>query len=128
LINKILERVYVGDSEYTRKNLDELGIHWVLNVGGKVTGHEDYHRHLTDDGNNTRIDIMDAVLQARQRILNGFTVLIHCRAGISRSPYIIAKHLESMGMDIFDAVEYVKEKHPMTQINQDLLHVEWSEK
>jgi len=128
LINRILSRVFVGDSEYTQKDLDDFDIMWVLNVGGKKTGMENYHRHLSDDGNNTQIDVMDAVLQARQRILCGFTVLIHCRAGMSRSPFIIAKHLESMGMDLFDAVSFVKEKHPMTQINQDLLHKEWGEK
>jgi len=124
LINRILHRVYVGDSEYTQKDLDDFGITWVLNVGGKKTGVENYHRHLSDDGSNSYIDVMDAVLQARQRILSGFTVLIHCRAGMSRSPYIIAKHLESFGMDLFDAVQFVKEKHPMTQINQELLHME----
>ena len=124
MINRILHRVYVGDSEYTQKDLDDFGITWVLNVGGKKTGVENYHRHLSDDGSNSYIDVMDAVLQARQRILSGFTVLIHCRAGMSRSPYIIAKHLESFGMDLFDAVQFVKEKHPMTQINQELLHME----
>ncbi len=128
MINQILSRVYVGDSEYTKQDLDDLGIHWVLNVGGKETGMENYHRHLSDDGNNSRIDVMDAVLQARQQILCGSTVLIHCRAGMSRSPYIIAKHLESMGMDMFDAIKFVKEKHQMTQINQDLLHKEWYDK
>jgi len=124
MINRVLHRVYVGDSEYTQKDLDDCGIRWVLNVGGKKTGLEDYHRHLSDDGCNSFIDVMDAVLQARQRILCGATVLIHCRAGMSRSPFIIAKHLESMGMDLFDAVQFVKEKHPMTQINQELLHME----
>ena len=128
MINQILSRVYVGDSKYTKQDLDDLGIQWVLNVGGKKTGMENYHRHLSDDGNNSRIDVMDAVLQARQQILCGSTVLIHCRAGMSRSPYIIAKHLESMGMDMFDAIKFVKEKHQMTQINQDLLHKEWYDK
>ena len=125
MINQVLSRVYVGDSEYTKKDLKDLGIQWVLNVGGKVTGFEDYHVHLSDDGNNSQNDVMDAVFQTKIRATCNHTVLVHCRQGKSRSPYIIAKYLEAVGMDMFDAVKFVKEKHPMTQINQDLLHKEW---
>jgi len=122
LLVKILDRLYVGDCDYTAAALKQADISYVLNVGGQVTGCENYRQHLTDDGNNEYSIIMGLVQLIKTKIEVGDRVLVHCRAGISRSPFLAVKYLEWMGMDLFTAIEFVREKHPALQINQDLLH------
>lgn len=121
MINKILDRLYVGDSDYDQEDLDEYNIHYIINLGGHRTQLEHKHIHLRDNGGNDYSDIQKIVAFIQQKIFFGSRVLVHCRAGISRSPYIIVKYLECIGFNLFDAIEYVKMKHPITQINQELL-------
>lgn len=122
MIVKILDRLYVGDSSYTDLDLKQLRINYVVNVGGERTGLEDVHIHLVDGGGNRYTDIQGVIGTLHQKIYFDHRVLVHCRGGISRSPYIAVKYLEQIGFSLFDAIEYVKQRHPATQINQGLLH------
>jgi len=122
MISRILDRLFVGDSEYTRESLDKLGINFVINVGGKVTGLEDYHWHLTDDGNNPTWRLSTVLETLGDKIKHSTDrVLVHCRGGLSRSPYIILLWLRRMGMSTVEAYAFIKQRHIAAQINLDLL-------
>ncbi|KAL9904697.1 dual specificity protein phosphatase 19 [Glossina fuscipes] len=54
--------------------------------------------------------------------LNGGKILIHCNAGISRSPSVVIAYLmHYRGMDFQTAYKYVKTKRPCIQPNEGFL-------
>jgi len=122
MIVKILDRLYIGDSQYTDLDLTHYNINYVINIGGHQTGLEDINYHLLDGCGNSYTDIQAIIGTVHQKIFFDNRVLVHCREGKSRSPFIAVKYLERIGFSLFDAVEYVKQRHPATQINIDLLH------
>ncbi len=125
MISQITDRLYVGDSTFCREDLEKLGITHIINVGGVKLPHDlvFYSLHLTDDGENpswkapTILRRLEALLT---RSRSG-RVLICCRAGMSRSVFIVLLWLEKTGMSRDEAYEFIKERHPMAQINLDLL-------
>lgn len=121
MITRILDRLFVGDSEWTAEQLRALGIWKVVNVGGvEKKWHHISHIHLSDDGENNPSAIATAVQEVSEGVRMGPT-LVCCRAGISRSPFVVVQWLQRMGMSRCEAYEFVKAKAPATQINIDLL-------
>ncbi len=59
---------------------------------------------LSDDKNNSPEMISLAVSILRNLLDQGHTVLIHCRAGMSRSPHILALYLAELENRTFDDV------------------------
>jgi len=121
MITKILDRLYVGDAFFTKEDLKRLGIGYVINVGGNPNGLENFDFHLADNGTNEEWQIKRIMGVLGEHMAQGDRVLVCCRAGTSRSCFIIAVWLESMGMDLDEAVAFIKLKHKPTQINQELL-------
>jgi len=121
MISKIFSRLYIGDADYTEDDLASRKINFVINVGGKVSGLETRWYHLADDGTNPMYMINKAVTSLRSALDSGLTVLVHCRSGQSRSAFIIAVHLERMGMSWGEAVSYLTAAHPVVCINRDLI-------
>lgn len=98
----------------------------MINVGGvKEINH--YPRviphHLSDDGGNSKWKFSTILgkLSAYLTYSYSHKVLVCCRAGISRSCFIILLWLEKTGMSRDEAYAFLKEKHPATQINLDLM-------
>ncbi len=136
MISRILDRLYVGDSGLTIEHLEQHGITHIINVGGveldrgklewdsnRVNRLVLYWEHLTDDGKNpiwkfsTILGKLSAVISSTY----SHRALICCRAGFSRSVFIIILWLERMGMSRDEAYEFIKKKHPIAQVNLDLL-------
>lgn len=125
MISQILDRLYVSDSSFTGEALDQNKITHIINVGGVKIYDERlaYHHHLTDDGNNPAWKF-STILRHMEGILTfsySPRLLICCRAGISRSVYIILLWLKKMGMSQDEAYDFIKDKHKIAQINLDLL-------
>ena len=125
MIVQILDRLYVGDSEFTEEQLDQHKITHVINVGGVDLQNDrvKYVHHLSDDGKNPAWKF-STILRHIEGILT-FTyshrLLIVCREGKSRSAFIILLWLQKMGMSRDEAYQFIKEKHPIAQVNLDLL-------
>ena len=112
-MNKILENLYIGESEdsndfgitqeklYITFNLEG----WKIDVEG-LTGEDVFFLcHLAE-----------LIEEARTMA----PVLIHCHAGIDRSPFAVACYLViEHGFEWTDAYEFVKEKRPQTIIHDD---------
>ncbi len=125
MISLILDRLYVGDCEFHREDLEELGITHIINVGGVKLPYDSifFHHHLTDDAENPEwaFSTILARLEAVLTYTYSNRVLVCCRAGMSRSVFIIMLWLERMGMSRDEAYEFIKKKHPIAQVNLDLL-------
>ncbi|XP_061892320.1 dual specificity protein phosphatase 15 [Entelurus aequoreus] len=126
----ILPRLYLGaESDVTQDRLASLDISYVLSVS-RCSPRPPFlpcSRHLRipiDD--SLRDDLLPWIPQALRFIdkamSSGASVLIHCAAGISRSPALaVAYIMYSSGMDLDQAYRFVKERRPAISPNFNFL-------
>ncbi|XP_054615527.1 protein phosphatase Slingshot homolog 1 [Dunckerocampus dactyliophorus] len=126
----ILPRLYLGaESDVTQDRLASLGISYVLSVS-RCSPRPSFlpcSRHLRipiDD--SLRDDLLPWIPQALRFIdaamSSGASVLVHCAAGISRSPALaVAYIMYSLGMDLDQAYRFVKERRPSISPNFNFL-------
>ena len=121
VLTKIINGIYVGDDTYTVRDLKNNHICYVVNVGGSKTEKEDYTFHLVDGPNPVKHYnlILKRIKEERNK---GKNVLVHCRQGKSRSPFIIALYMSKLEkMTLLSAIDFVSIKHKQTDINKELL-------
>jgi len=121
VITNIVDGLYVSDDTYTIKELKEKHICYVVNVSGSKTEKEDYTFHLIDGPNPVKHYnlVLKRIKEERNK---GKNVLVHCREGRSRSPFIVALYLSKLEkMTLLSAIDFVSLKHKKTDINKELL-------
>ncbi|KAM3597880.1 uncharacterized protein V6R79_010604 [Siganus canaliculatus] len=129
-LSVILPRLYLGaESDVTQERLTSLGISYVLSVSRcspqpSFLPHSRYLRIPIDD--SLWDDLLPWIPQALQFIdaalSMGASVLVHCSAGISRSPALaVAYIMYSLGMDLDHAYRFVKERRPSISPNFNFL-------
>lgn len=102
-MNQITDRIWIGDStDAQHANLAENGINAILNVAGDLQGVRGCNNGihyaqcgLIDGPGNNLSAYYSAVLQLGNLIKLGKTVLVHCHAGWSRSPAVVACYLHA---------------------------------
>lgn len=76
---------------------------------------------LTDDGRNDCDQIDRAIDTLHELVKSGKRVLVHCRAGISRSPSVVAGYLAKYeGHTLNSAMEVVKNGRSIADPREDL--------
>ncbi|XP_061702647.1 dual specificity protein phosphatase 16 [Syngnathoides biaculeatus] len=126
----ILPRLYLGaESDVTQDRLASLGISYVLSVSRcsprpTFLPCSRYLRIPIDD--SLWDDLLPWIPQALHFIdsamSSGASVLVHCAAGISRSPALaVAYIMYSSGMDLDHAYRFVKERRPSISPNFNFL-------
>ncbi|XP_071761303.1 uncharacterized protein LOC139916357 [Centroberyx gerrardi] len=129
-LSVILPRLYLGaESDVTQDRLAALGISYVLSVSRcspqpSFLPQSRYLRIPIDD--SLRDDLLPWIPQALRFIdaamSSGASVLVHCAAGISRSPALaVAYIMYSLGMDLDHAYRFVKERRPSISPNFNFL-------
>ncbi|KAM9843242.1 uncharacterized protein ACBR49_012463 [Aulostomus maculatus] len=129
-LSLILPRLYLGaERDVTQDRLASLGISYVLNVSRcsprpSFLPHSRYLRIPIDD--SLWADLLPWIPQALHFIdaamSSGASVLVHCAAGISRSPALaVAYIMYSLGMDLDQAYRFVKERRPSISPNFNFL-------
>ncbi|XP_029293773.1 probable dual specificity protein phosphatase DDB_G0281963 [Cottoperca gobio] len=129
-LSVILPRLYLGaESDVTQDRLASLGISYVLSVSHcspepSFLPRSRYLRIPIDD--SLWDDLLPWIPQALQFIdaamSSGASVLVHCVAGISRSPALaVAYIMYSLGMDLDHAYRFVKERRPSISPNFNFL-------
>ncbi|UJR27830.1 hypothetical protein I4U23_009098 [Adineta vaga] len=126
LINNFL---YLGSSQ-TSKNLEglhSLNITHIVNLAGKCHHPSDFTYgtfHIEDGASKVKCErnlplILQFIDQARlEKSTN--RVLIHCRAGMSRTPFIaIAYLMHSTNMSLMEAYTSVKKCRPQIRIHEE---------
>eukprot|EP00045_Choanoeca_perplexa_P006799 m.58787 g.58787 ORF g.58787 m.58787 type:complete len:365 (+) comp13791_c0_seq1:219-1313(+) len=127
--SQVLPFLYVGAEGHAQDGqlLKELGITHVLNLttrGSKQLEGFTYHtipiRDCWNQNLATRFD--DAFAFIDQCHAAGSKILVHCVAGISRSPTVaIAYIMKTSGVTLQEAYSLVKEKRPSVAPNLDFM-------
>ncbi|TMS01780.1 uncharacterized protein si:ch211-195b15.8 [Larimichthys crocea] len=129
-LSVIMPRLYLGaESDVTQDRLASLGISYVLSVSRcspqpSFLPCSRYLRIPIDD--SLWDDLLPWIPQALHFIdaamSSGASVLVHCAAGISRSPALaVAYIMYSLGMDLDHAYRFVKERRPSISPNFNFL-------
>ncbi|XP_060921527.1 dual specificity protein phosphatase 8 [Labrus mixtus] len=129
-LSNILPRLYLGaESDVTQDGLSSLGISYVLSVSRcspqpSFLPHSRYLRIPIDD--SLWDDLLPWIPEALSFIdgamSSGASVLVHCAAGISRSPALaVAYIMYSLGLDLDQAYRFVKERRPSISPNFNFL-------
>ncbi|XP_051570533.1 tyrosine-protein phosphatase vhp-1-like [Myxocyprinus asiaticus] len=126
----ILPHLYLGaETDVTQDGLSDRGISYVLSVSRccpqpSFLPQSQYLRIPIDD--SLRDDLLPWIPQALHFIDGamslGCSVLVHCAAGISRSPALaVAYVMYSLKMDLDHAYRFVKERRPTISPNFNFL-------
>uniref|UniRef100_A0A8D3DIC5 protein-tyrosine-phosphatase n=1 Tax=Scophthalmus maximus TaxID=52904 RepID=A0A8D3DIC5_SCOMX len=129
-LSAVLPRLYLGaEGDVVQERLASLGISYVLSVSRcspqpPFLPQSRYLRIPIDD--SLRDDLLPWIPQALRFIdaamSSGASVLVHCAAGVSRSPALaVAYIMYSLGMDLDRAYRFVKERRPSISPNFNFL-------
>ncbi|XP_067272553.1 uncharacterized protein si:ch211-195b15.8 [Pseudorasbora parva] len=129
-LSRILPHLYLGaETDVTQDGLSDRGISYVLSVSRccpqpSFLPQTQYLRIPIDD--SLRDDLLPWIPQALHFIDGamslGCSVLVHCAAGISRSPALaVAYVMYSLKMDLDHAYRFVKERRPTISPNFNFL-------
>lgn len=111
---QIMKRLYLGDRKdaHDRDLLESIGITHVLNCAEEVPcwyrrSFRYYHLKLTDPDPEF-CEYIAKLCKFIHRGRRAGGVLVHCRAGLSRSPSAILAYLCWRGMELSDALERLR--------------------
>lgn len=117
-MNKITERIYIGNY-HSAEMLDYGNRNSITHV---LNCTPDYHRGLKnftvnqiniDDGFEIPAEqVLFGIQKIAEAVRNGGTILVHCHAGISRSPGIVAAFLMYNGFSWDEAVDFIRIRRP----------------
>jgi dual specificity phosphatase 10 len=125
--SEILRHVFIGNQRdaASKEKLTELGITHILNVTSHLPLHFEndgitYKRlPATDSGSqNLKQYFADAISFIDEARDNNGKVLVHCQAGVSRSPTIVAAYLMARSRkSLQEAFSFMREKRPIVAPN-----------
>ena len=127
---KIVDNIYLGNA-YNASNfnqLDEFNITTIINVTNEIPNYFEelekfsYLKIPIDDTNsNTLLSFFDKIneyIKNNEREKTKTNILIHCYMGSSRSATVIIAYLvKKYNFSLQQALELVKEKRPVVNIN-----------
>jgi len=126
LLSQILDHLYLGpvQAAYFPSHLNPAGITHIVNISASGYNKHKFITYLDIALFDTPSALIDRHFTAvnafidKAKAANGKT-LVHCEAGISRSPtLVIAYVMFSLGLPLDDALELVRSKHHTTHPNQ----------
>lgn len=122
-MDQITSHIWLGDSGAARdyNTLKKEGITATLNVAIDLDTSDYYgpdvlrcKRGLIDGPGNEQADFDKAVQLLIELLAEGHKVLVHCHAGVSRSPSVVAAHIaKTTGNSFQYALDFVGEKRPI---------------
>ncbi|CAF0920158.1 unnamed protein product [Rotaria sordida] len=126
----IIDGLFIG-SESNAKNFEELStekIRHIINVTSNVPSYhlDKFHYYHMPADDTQRQNLLDYFDQAYKFIYNAIknheNILVHCVAGISRSPAIVISFLMRYAhMNMDDAYEFVKKKRSIVSPNLNFM-------
>lgn len=120
MYNQIIDHLYIGDlqdAETFRKNKPEGVILCVLENRPTQEPFKAYHIPIITESGHVHTDQLDHIAFFLETLLaKKCEVLVHCAAGIERSPLAVAYFLAySKGIPIEESYKIVKRGRPQTQ-------------
>jgi protein-tyrosine phosphatase len=127
-ITRILERLYLGiASDADRLAVaNPVGISAVVNISTEKSEHKRpgliYLHYPVRDGASVEPAVFEEVVTAIARQVQRGKVLVHCSAGMSRSPVMVAAYLRYAGHECFEcALQTIAELRPLIDPNPVLV-------
>lgn len=123
-MKQVIHNLWIGDCSHATDIglLKEIGITMVMNVGYSLKpditkysaeGIRYFKIGLKDDTTNSKQLVRFAVKALKSFVTHGERTLIHCAAGLSRSPFIVALYImETHDCDLDGAYKILKEVYP----------------
>ena len=118
---RVIPGLWMGSAPATRQagRLARDGIDCVVDLReeGAEVGHwppEVLVRHvpLVDHGTPTVAELHDAAATVSALVQQGHEVLVHCHAGVERTPMVVCAALVMLGWSLTDAYQLVLEVRP----------------
>ena len=125
----INQQIAIGDIDdaMRRTKLEIAGITAVLSLNWFPSflpsdGFSWHHMPLIDGPGNQPSSLRAALETLHSLVSSGHKVLVHCAAGTSRSPFVVACYLAPyQGFQFNEALELVAEKRTFVAVNPALL-------
>ncbi len=117
---QVTDRVFLSDGFYRSSDLSEHGITHILSIGAGypwAPADTNVSRLYLDVADEAREPIHQVWSKAFAYIDSAPRVLVHCTAGISRSPTIVIAYLMSKGMPLSVAVRTTVRARPEAKPN-----------
>lgn len=126
-LTNIKNNIYLGDSDAARntETLNQKNINTVITLNTDLVADQaemnkrKYQMYaLLDSGKNPQEQVDAAVFQTAGEIESGENFLIHCGAGMNRSPAILAAALALVEEEKFaEKLNEIKDRHEPTQLS-----------
>jgi len=126
-MNNIKENIYIGDSDAAndREILNNKEINSIITLNTElIADYSDMNKRryvsypLLDSGTNPQEQVDAAVHYTAGEIESGDKFLIHCGAGMNRSPAILAAAIALVEeKEYIEALNEIKERHEPTQLS-----------
>ncbi len=127
MFNKIIENLYIGDLEDSKTFEEQFPITGVilcvLENRPLDEPNNAFHVAIKTDSDHVHFEQLDKVFTFIDAMLKtNHHVLVHCMAGIERSPLTVAYFLtKHYGITIEEAYKIVKKGRPQTQDRREWL-------
>lgn len=125
-MTRISEMIFLGDQDDHLK-AKKNGVEAILNVAMGLnypppSGVEYAHAPLADNETNERSAVLEAVDMLAEFINRGKVTLVHCHAGRSRSPCVVALYYNHyLGWTFNSALDALKTLRPIVDPNEGIL-------
>ena len=124
-----MNRIALGDASdaVSLQTLEAAGITGVLSLDwfplSSPSPGLEWRKHALIDGPGNPTDSLTAAIEALAQLVGTCPrVLVHCREGVSRSPFIVACHLAiTKEQPLLDAIEEVRTRVGWISINEGLI-------
>lgn len=110
----VTDRIAIGniDDAVNKRRLEKEGVTAILTLSPFPT--PDLHQPMVqrqvilEDGPGNSVELLHEALSALDTLVTGNKVLVHCREGVSRSPFVVACHLALRDrVSLLDALDLV---------------------
>lgn len=127
-ISQITNTIYLGniDAAFNKKKLKQIGIKKILTVmeafGNHYSSNEFIHKSI-DVEDNYQTNIIRYFKDCFLFIEGKDKILVHCAAGMSRSPTIVIAYIMWKNkLSLNKAIKFVKEKRPLISPNDNFMN------
>lgn len=119
-MSHIIDNLYIGDYQ-NAKDFQNSDI-YIITCASEINDIKNYHKIWLFDGKNNKNfinDITEVIKIINNLIIENKKILIHCSAGMSRSPTIVLYYLmKYKKMKFDDAYMLLKQKRPCINIHR----------
>lgn len=124
MISEITDNIYIGDWQDAKRHRHLFNTIFTVAIDSPFKG--DFYYEI-EDSENTNYNILILAITSlyRIRITNkSSNILVHCVAGLSRSPVVVAGYLMlRYKMQVYEAVNFVATKRPFINPNISLVEL-----